>query len=70
VPCLIWSPSNINGDNLNNISNINGDNLNNIKIEQHEYLTNLYMMFVDFEKHFYSISRNKIWEIMNRYGMP
>jgi hypothetical protein len=34
-----------------------------------EYLTNLYLMFVDFEKAFDSINRNKVWEVMNRYGM-
>jgi hypothetical protein len=27
-----------------------------------EYLTNLYMVFVDFEKGFDSINRNKAWE--------
>jgi hypothetical protein len=41
-----------------------------IIIEQSmEYLTNLYLMFVDFEKAFDSINRNKMWEIMNRYGI-
>jgi hypothetical protein len=35
-----------------------------------EYLTNLYLVFVDFEKGFDSINRNKVWEIMNRYGIP
>jgi hypothetical protein len=34
-----------------------------------EYLTNLYLMFVDFEKAFDSINRNKMWEAMNRYGI-
>jgi hypothetical protein len=34
-----------------------------------EYLTNLYLVFVDFEKGFDSINRNKVWEVMNRYGI-
>jgi hypothetical protein len=34
-----------------------------IIIEQSmEYLTDLYMMFVDFEKAFDSVNRNKMWE--------
>jgi hypothetical protein len=28
-----------------------------------EYLTNLYLMFVDFEKAFDSVNRNKMWEV-------
>jgi hypothetical protein len=35
-----------------------------------EYLTNLYLVFVDFETIFDSINRNKVWEVMNRYGKP
>jgi hypothetical protein len=35
-----------------------------------EYMTTLYLMFVDFEKTFDSIYRNKMWELMNRYGIP
>jgi hypothetical protein len=35
-----------------------------------EYLTDLYLVFVDFEKGFDSISRIKVWEVMNRLGMP
>jgi hypothetical protein len=27
-------------------------------------------VFVDFEKGFDSIHRNKVWEVMNRYGIP
>jgi hypothetical protein len=34
-----------------------------------EYLTNFYLMFVDFEKVFDSVNR-KMWEVMNRYGVP
>jgi hypothetical protein len=34
------------------------------------YVTNLYLVFVDFEKGFDSINRNKVWEVMNRYGIP
>jgi hypothetical protein len=34
-----------------------------------EYLTNLYLMFVDFEKGFDSIKRSKMWEIVNSYGI-
>jgi hypothetical protein len=29
-----------------------------------------YLVFVDFEKGFDSINRNKAWEVMNRYGIP
>jgi hypothetical protein len=32
-----------------------------------EYLTDLYLVFVDFEKAFGSINRNKMWEVMNGY---
>jgi hypothetical protein len=35
-----------------------------------EYLTNLYLMFVDFEKGFDSIKRKNVWEVMKRYGIP
>jgi hypothetical protein len=28
-----------------------------------------YLMFVDFEKAFDSVNRNKMWEVMNRYGI-
>jgi hypothetical protein len=37
-----------------------------------EYLTNLYLVFVDFVKgsDFDSINRNEVWEVMNRYGIP
>jgi hypothetical protein len=35
-----------------------------------EYPTNLYLMFVDFKKAFDSVNRNKMWEVMNRYGIP
>jgi hypothetical protein len=33
-------------------------------------MTNLYLMFVDFENSSDSINRNKMWELMNRYGIP
>jgi hypothetical protein len=29
-----------------------------------EYLTNLYLVFVDFEKGFDYINRNKVWEVL------
>jgi hypothetical protein len=35
-----------------------------------EDLTNLCLMFVDFEKGFDPKYRNKVWEVMNRYGIP
>jgi hypothetical protein len=35
-----------------------------------EYLTNFPLVFVDFEKSFCSINKNKMWEVMNRYGIP
>jgi hypothetical protein len=34
-----------------------------------EYLTNLHLMFVDFEKAFDSANRDKMWEVMNRYAI-
>jgi hypothetical protein len=33
-------------------------------------MTTLYPVFVDFEKGFDSINRNKVWKVMNRYGIP
>jgi hypothetical protein len=45
--------------------------MNNVYMEQSmEYLTNLYLVFVDFGKGFASINRNKVREVMNRYGIP
>jgi hypothetical protein len=35
-----------------------------------EYLTNLYLVFVDFEKGFDSLNRNMVWKVMNRYEIP
>jgi hypothetical protein len=35
-----------------------------------KYLTNRYLVFVDFENGFDSINRNKVWEVMSRYGIP
>jgi hypothetical protein len=35
-----------------------------------EYMTKLYLKFVDFEKAFDSINRNKMWEVINSYGIP
>jgi hypothetical protein len=35
-----------------------------------EYLTNLYLVFSDFEKRFDSINRKKVWKVVNRYGIP
>jgi hypothetical protein len=35
-----------------------------------EYLTNLYLMFVDSEEAFDSVNRNRMWELMNRCGIP
>jgi hypothetical protein len=36
----------------------------------HGYLTNLWMMFLDFEKACDCLNRNKVWEAMNSYGVP
>jgi hypothetical protein len=30
----------------------------------------VHLVFVDFEKGFDSINRDKVWEVMNRYGIP
>jgi hypothetical protein len=35
-----------------------------------EHQRNLYLAFVDFKKAFDSINRNKVWQVMNRYGIP
>jgi hypothetical protein len=32
-----------------------------------EYVTNLYLLFVDFEKAFDSLNRNKMWNTMRKY---
>jgi hypothetical protein len=29
-----------------------------------------YLMFLDFEKAFDSLNRNKMWELMDRYRIP
>jgi hypothetical protein len=52
---MTWGPSNINGHNME---------------QSMQYLTNLYLVFVDFEKGFESVYWNKMWEVMNRYGIP
>jgi hypothetical protein len=38
--------------------------------ERMEYNSNLYLMFIDFEKAFDSINRTKVWNIMKKYGIP
>lgn len=35
-----------------------------------EYNSNLYFMFIDFEKAFESINRDKMWNIIKKYGIP
>jgi hypothetical protein len=35
-----------------------------------EYVANLYLLFVDFEKAFDSLNRNKMWDIMRKYDIP
>jgi hypothetical protein len=35
-----------------------------------EYSSNLYLIFIDFEKAFDSINRTRIWNIMKKYGIP
>jgi hypothetical protein len=34
-----------------------------------EYVTNLYLLFVDLEKAFDSLNRNKMWDIMRKYDI-
>jgi hypothetical protein len=34
------------------------------------YLTKLCVMFEDFEKAFDSVNRNRMWEVVNKYGIP
>jgi hypothetical protein len=42
-----------------------------IIIEQsNEWNERLYLVFIDFEKAFDSVSRDKIWKIMERFGLP
>lgn len=48
------------------------DQINTLRIiieQSVEYTTNLYLLFVDFEKVFDSIFRPKMWEIMKKYGV-
>jgi hypothetical protein len=35
-----------------------------------EYMTNLYPVFVDLKKGFDSVNSEKVWKVMNRYGIP
>lgn len=33
-------------------------------------MVNMYMLFVDFEKAFDSVNRNKMWEVFRKYRIP
>jgi uncharacterized membrane protein len=35
-----------------------------------EYQSTLYLSFIDFEKAFYSIKRENLWQGMNTFGIP
>jgi hypothetical protein len=48
-----------------------GQSEQGIIIEQSmDYLTYLYLMFVDFEKALDYVNRKNMWGLMNRYGIP
>ena len=44
--------------------------LRNIIEQSYEWNTNIYMIFVDFQKAFDSIHRETLWKIMKLYGIP
>jgi hypothetical protein len=46
------------------------DKINTLRViieQSMEYVTNLYLLFVDFEKAFDSLNRNKMWNTMRKY---
>jgi hypothetical protein len=49
------------------------DQINTLRIiieQNNEWNERLYLVFIDFEKAFDSVSRDKIWKIMERFGLP
>jgi sorting nexin-29 len=49
------------------------DQINTLRIiivQSKEWNERLYFMFIDFKKAFDSVSRDKIWKIMERFGLP
>jgi hypothetical protein len=44
--------------------------LRTILEESNEWNEKLYLVFIDFEKAFDPVSRDKIWKIMERFGLP
>jgi hypothetical protein len=48
------------------------DLINTLRIteQSNEWNERLFLMFIDFEKAFVSVSREKIWKIMERFGLP
>ena len=38
--------------------------------EANEWSNKVYMLFIDFEKAFYSVNRDTLWEILQFYGVP
>jgi hypothetical protein len=49
------------------------DQINTLKIitieQSNEWNERLYSVFIDFEKAFDSVSRDKMWKIMERFGL-
>jgi hypothetical protein len=49
------------------------DQINTLRIiieQSNEFVANLYLVFVDFEKAFDSLKRNSLWKTMRTYGLP
>jgi hypothetical protein len=49
------------------------DQINTLRIiieQSNEFIANLYLVFVDFEKAFDPLKRNSLWKTMRTYGLP
>ena len=49
------------------------DHINTLRIiveQSQEFISNLYLLFIDFEKAFDSINRNSMWRVLQKYGIP
>ena len=44
--------------------------LRNIFEQAAEWISNLYLLFVDYEKAFDSVHRETLWKILKHYGIP
>jgi hypothetical protein len=49
------------------------DLLNTLRIiieQSNEWNERVYLVFIDFERAFDSVSRDKIWKIIEKFGLP